>query len=213
MAPLIPNLGARWRWVRNFTPRPLYCRKRNLLPVPPPHPRALNTGLGGPYNRSGRLREKFLAFVGIRNLDLPARSLAPRPIPNPASFLKFKFLLKSFLQIILVFFFIFTSTIYDYFHQLEWLSQSTNRNILRRDSAPRMRLEFWGVLAWTDVFNEYLASIFRVERRQEAPLNVGKFRIDGVTFQKTTFLTVITVIAAKFTQFFFALYFSFTVVL
>jgi hypothetical protein len=29
IAPLILNLGTRWRWVVNFTPRPLYPRKIN----------------------------------------------------------------------------------------------------------------------------------------------------------------------------------------
>jgi len=105
-------------------------------------------------------------------------------------------------------------SIYYYFHQLEWLSCATNTNILHRNSATRMRLDtfsgLWRVLAWTQVFYEYPASVFRVEERQEAPINVGKFRLHGVIFQITTFLTVITVIASKFTQFFFALYFSFT---
>jgi len=39
------NLGARCRWVENFTPRPLYPRERT--PVAPPYRR-----LGGPHSRS-----------------------------------------------------------------------------------------------------------------------------------------------------------------
>jgi len=30
IAPHILNLGARWRWVVSFTPRPLYRRGKNL---------------------------------------------------------------------------------------------------------------------------------------------------------------------------------------
>jgi hypothetical protein len=32
-APLILNLGTRWRWVVNFTPRPLYPRKEHWYPL------------------------------------------------------------------------------------------------------------------------------------------------------------------------------------
>jgi hypothetical protein len=31
--PLIPNFGTRWRWVVNFTHRPLYPRERPTLPI------------------------------------------------------------------------------------------------------------------------------------------------------------------------------------
>jgi len=31
--PLILNLGARWRWMVSFTPRPLYVRQRTPTPI------------------------------------------------------------------------------------------------------------------------------------------------------------------------------------
>ena len=43
------NLGARWGWVGNATPRPLYPGKETRYP--------LNRSLGGPQGRSGRVRK------------------------------------------------------------------------------------------------------------------------------------------------------------
>jgi len=43
------NLGARWWWVVNSTPRPLYPRERPLYP--------LYRRLGGPQSRSGQVRK------------------------------------------------------------------------------------------------------------------------------------------------------------
>jgi hypothetical protein len=47
VAPRIPDLGTRWRWVVSFTPQPLYPQGKN-----PWYP--LDRRLGGPQNRSGR---------------------------------------------------------------------------------------------------------------------------------------------------------------
>jgi hypothetical protein len=47
IAPLILDLGTRWRWVVSFTPRPLYPQGKS-----PWYP--LNRRLGGPQSRSRR---------------------------------------------------------------------------------------------------------------------------------------------------------------
>jgi hypothetical protein len=47
IAPRILDLGIRWRWVVNFTPRPLYPQRKS-----PWYP--LDRGLGGHQSRSGR---------------------------------------------------------------------------------------------------------------------------------------------------------------
>jgi hypothetical protein len=47
IAPHILELGTRWRWVVNFTPRPLYLQGKS-----PWYP--LDRRLGGPQSRSGR---------------------------------------------------------------------------------------------------------------------------------------------------------------
>jgi hypothetical protein len=44
------GLGTRWRWMVNFTPRPLYPRGKS-----PRYP--LDRRLGGPQSRSGRLKK------------------------------------------------------------------------------------------------------------------------------------------------------------
>jgi hypothetical protein len=46
IAPLIPDLGTRWRWVVNFTPRLLYSEGKS-----PWYP--LDKRVGGPQSRSG----------------------------------------------------------------------------------------------------------------------------------------------------------------
>jgi len=46
IAPRIPNLGTRWRWVASFTSRPLHLRGKS-----PRNP--LDTRLGGPQSRYG----------------------------------------------------------------------------------------------------------------------------------------------------------------
>jgi hypothetical protein len=51
IAPRIPDLGIRWRWVVSFTPRPLYPQRKS-----PWYP--LDRRLGGPQSRSGRGGEK-----------------------------------------------------------------------------------------------------------------------------------------------------------
>jgi hypothetical protein len=33
IAPVIVNLGTRWRWVVNFTLQPLYPRYKNVAPI------------------------------------------------------------------------------------------------------------------------------------------------------------------------------------
>jgi hypothetical protein len=58
------NLGARWRWVVNAMPRPLYTRER-------PCTHCIGVGWGpGPVWTGA----KNLAPIGIRSLDRPARS-------------------------------------------------------------------------------------------------------------------------------------------
>jgi hypothetical protein len=47
MAPRIPDLGTRWRWVVSFTPRPLCLQGKSRW-----YP--LDRKLGGPRSRSGR---------------------------------------------------------------------------------------------------------------------------------------------------------------
>lgn len=55
----ILDIGARWRWVVSFKPRPLYPRRNK--------PRySLDRRLGGTQSRSGRYEEKNLAPAGKR---------------------------------------------------------------------------------------------------------------------------------------------------
>jgi hypothetical protein len=54
------DLGASWRWVVSFTPRPLYPRRKS-----PRYP--LDRRLGGPQSRSGRRgADKILDLTGTR---------------------------------------------------------------------------------------------------------------------------------------------------
>ena len=69
IAPLILNLGDRWRLVVNI----------NIRPEPR---RPLNGRLGGPKSRSGRFgkkKKKSVAPAGIRIPDRPARSIVAIP--------------------------------------------------------------------------------------------------------------------------------------
>jgi hypothetical protein len=68
---LLFNLGARWRWVVNATPRPLYPRERDWR-------------LGGPQGRYGRVR-KISPPTGTRSPDRPAgiESLYRLRYPGP----------------------------------------------------------------------------------------------------------------------------------
>jgi hypothetical protein len=59
------NLGARWEWAVNVTPRPLYSRETNPVPIV--------QEAGWTQNRSGRVR-KISPKTGIRFPDRPARS-------------------------------------------------------------------------------------------------------------------------------------------
>jgi hypothetical protein len=61
IAPLIHNLGARWRWFLNLTPRMVYVRGHNPL-------HTFNRRLGGSQNRSERLGEYLLSLPGIEIL-------------------------------------------------------------------------------------------------------------------------------------------------
>jgi hypothetical protein len=71
IAPLILELGTRWRWVVSFTPRPLYPQGKS-----PWYP--LDRGLGGPQSSSGRGGEEKNShpLPGFEpwNPDRPARS-------------------------------------------------------------------------------------------------------------------------------------------
>jgi hypothetical protein len=65
--PLVLTLGARWIWVVNFTPMPLYCRGRCLQ----------NTREGGgvaPYRRSGHFGQKKSLSSVVRNRTAISRS-------------------------------------------------------------------------------------------------------------------------------------------
>ena len=70
IAPLILNLGTRWRWVVSFTPLPI-CRppwKETCFPT--------SRKLSVPQNRSGSfVEQKSLTFARVRTFDLPARNL------------------------------------------------------------------------------------------------------------------------------------------
>jgi hypothetical protein len=76
------DLGTSWRWVVNFTPRPLYPREKS-----PRYP--LDRRLGGPQSRSGRPgEEKILGPTGTRTpTPLSSNSVASRytdyAIPAP----------------------------------------------------------------------------------------------------------------------------------
>jgi hypothetical protein len=65
--PRFLDIGTSWRWVVNFTPRPLYPRGRS-----PQHP--LDMRLGEPQNRCGRRGEKKI-------LD-PIKILTSNPLPS-----------------------------------------------------------------------------------------------------------------------------------
>jgi hypothetical protein len=60
IAPLILNLGTRWRWVFNLSPRPFYPEKESRYPS--------NRRLGGPQSRSGRFGEEndLLPLLGFK---------------------------------------------------------------------------------------------------------------------------------------------------
>jgi len=59
------NLGTRWEWVVNATPRPLYPRERDLVPIVQEAGWAPGPVWTGAENRSPN---------GIRSPDPPARS-------------------------------------------------------------------------------------------------------------------------------------------
>lgn len=69
MAPPIPNFGTNWRWVVDFTLRPVYPRvKSNRY--------RWNRRLGGCQSQSGWLRrDKSLTCTGIWTQDRPTHSL------------------------------------------------------------------------------------------------------------------------------------------
>jgi hypothetical protein len=78
IAPRILYLGTRWRWVVNFTPRPL-CLQRNS----PWH--LLDRRLGGPQSRSGRGGEEINSHL-LSGLELPIIQLVTRwTIPAPTA--------------------------------------------------------------------------------------------------------------------------------
>jgi hypothetical protein len=66
MAPLILNLGTKWRWIVNFTLLPLYPRKEPQY--------VLNTRPSGPQNR--------LEVLEKRNISCPTPDSNPGP-PSP----------------------------------------------------------------------------------------------------------------------------------
>jgi hypothetical protein len=68
------DVGTSWRWVVNFTPRPLYTRYR------------LDRRLGGPQSRSGRFGEvKILTPTGTWTPTPPSSSPYPVAIPTTLS--------------------------------------------------------------------------------------------------------------------------------
>jgi hypothetical protein len=58
ITPFILNLGTRWRWLVNLTPRPLYPRKELLHP--------LNRRLGGPESQPGGFRDERMLLPLLR---------------------------------------------------------------------------------------------------------------------------------------------------
>jgi hypothetical protein len=71
------DLGTSWRWVVNFTPRPLYPQGKS-----PQYP--LDRRLGGPQNRSGRFGEvKILTPTGTRTPT--PRSSSPQLVAIPTT--------------------------------------------------------------------------------------------------------------------------------
>jgi hypothetical protein len=74
IAPLILNLGTRWRWVVCFTPLPLYPRQRSLVPIKQKAGWALEPVWTFWW------REKSLFPTAIRTPNWPARS--PFAIPT-----------------------------------------------------------------------------------------------------------------------------------
>jgi hypothetical protein len=69
LVPLILNVGARWRWLVNFTPRPLCPRERILVPI---EYEVMNVP-----DSVWMLLEKRQIFApaGYRSTDLPARRI------------------------------------------------------------------------------------------------------------------------------------------
>jgi hypothetical protein len=81
-APLIPNLGTRWRSVANFRPRPFYLRKKN----PSTH---WIKGLSGPQIWSGRFwrGQYFLALPALKpGPSSPLLVAIPTDLPNSRNF-------------------------------------------------------------------------------------------------------------------------------
>ena len=74
---VIINVGTRWRWMVNLTPRPLYPREEN----PGNHERG---GLGGPQSRYGRFGEERCR-TGIRASGRPVHRLIATPTTLPSS--------------------------------------------------------------------------------------------------------------------------------
>jgi len=73
IAPLILNLGSRWRWVFNFNLRPIYLRKKKVTCV-------LNRKLGRPHIRYRVLaKRKIYCFYRLPNTDRLACSLFTTP--------------------------------------------------------------------------------------------------------------------------------------
>jgi hypothetical protein len=68
------NLGDRWGWVVNATPRPHYSRERDPLPIEQEAVWA---------QEPVGTREENLAPVGIRSPDRPARSKSPYRLSYP----------------------------------------------------------------------------------------------------------------------------------
>jgi hypothetical protein len=90
IAPLILSLGTRYRWVVNFTPRPLFRRERTSLPF-----EWEAVWAPEPVWRFSK-RETLLPLSGFRTLDLPARRLAIYQLRCPGSKCQGQELFSSF---------------------------------------------------------------------------------------------------------------------
>ena len=85
------DLGARWGWVFNTTPRPFYPRER-------PGTHCIGSWVA-PQGRSGRVW-KISPPTGIRSPDRPARSESLYGLSYPSTlYVQYKIILQTLLQV------------------------------------------------------------------------------------------------------------------